>query len=220
VLTIGDIPDDLRLGASDGENIGRLASGVGSELEEAFGSDGAEAGLRLVHASFRFRSSDIGREMVRSARALTDTLSETPQLVEYAGLTLGATMLASAIDMCAAALHRVEFKPPFKDPRRDVDLDWFFSDRGAERRGELREVFQGWLQNVKGSPWWEELQGVRHHLLHRWVQVNVTIGASAAQELVINKSRYSAPEFDASRAFVVDRFVAAGLLLREAALTQ
>ena len=77
----------------------------------------------------------------------------------------------------------------------------------------MREAFQGWLQDVKRSPRWEELQEVRHHLLHRWIRVDVTVGAVAAQQLVINGNPYSATEFDATRAFVVDRFVAAGLLL-------
>lgn len=227
MLTFSDIPDDFRRDRPDGENIGRLASGVQAELEAIHGAAGLETGLRLVQASFRFRSGEIGREMTmaRSAQEVHETLTELPQLVEFAGCLLAAVSLASTIDLAAAAVYRLHFGAPSpSDPSREVDLDWFFDAKRKSSRKALNDLprpFRKWLKETHEHEQWKILKGVRDHFVHRHFPINITItigGAElATQELVVEGRIHPVSQFlNDCRAFVVDRFITVGLLMRPA----
>lgn len=207
MLTIADIPDAYRKGKTDGENIARLASGVQHDL----GRPGYEAGLRFVQAGFQFRSAEIGRGMTSRSAALSSSLEETTQLVEFAGSVLAATSLAAAIDLTAAALHRLYLGPiSTKDPAREADLENFGS-----READLPLSARSWLEETRQARQWRSLKGVRDHLVHRWLPIHVTISPGGApgvaQQMEIEGERHSLVQFlDDSRVFVVDRLVAAG----------
>jgi hypothetical protein len=213
MLTVADIPDEYRKGESDGENIGRLASGVGQAISDAFGERGIAATNRLVRASFLFRSSEIGRAMISRDWQLMEPLAETAQLVNFAGSALAASTLVGTIDLAAAAFYRLfvgQFDPA--DPGREADLGRF---RHLDQiPAEARE----WVEETKGAHGWRVLKGVRDELTHRWAPMHVTIfvgvQSGPLHHIEIDGERKALPEFlDESRTFVIDRFVAAGLIL-------
>jgi hypothetical protein len=215
--TVADIPDEFRKGATDGENIARLASGVQQALSASHGSTGDSAGLRLVQAGFLFRSSEIAREMARSSVELQAQLRETSQLIEFAGGVLAATALAASIDLSAAALRRLYLGPinP-SDPSREADLHDFPNET------DLPDNARNWLQDTRDSPQWEVLKGVRDHFVHRHFPIHVTVmlgsGRGPAQRLDIGGQRHSIETFlDDSRFFVIDRLVTVGLVMHEGA---
>jgi hypothetical protein len=213
MLTIGDIPDEYRKGQTDGENIVRLASGVQTAIEAAFGDPGSHALRRFVQAGFLFRSSDIGRVMISESEVLGDPLQETPQFVNFAGGALSASALVGAVDLSAAAMRRLYLGPVnTPDDGREADIVKFPDE------AKLPAEPIKWLRETRESEGWEVLKVVRDQFVHRWFPLHVTIvlgsGGGALHHLEIAGQRKSLPDFmNDSREFVIDRLVAAGLVM-------
>ena len=213
MLTISDIPDEYRRGKTDGENIARLAAGVQTAIAAAFGDPGLHALRRFVQAGFLFRSSDIGRVMISESEALRDPLQETSQLVNFAGGALSASALVGAVDLSAAAMRRLYLGPVnTPDDGREADVGKFPAE--AKLPAEPME----WLQQTRESDGWEVLKVVRDQFVHRWFPMNITIvmgsGGGALHHLEIAGQKKSLPDFMVdSREFVIDRLVAAGLVM-------
>lgn len=162
LVGIAEIPADLRLGQTDGKNIARLASGVHFELDSSGVPNGGDAGLRLIHAGFRFRTSEIGRRLVASKSELSPALDDDPQLVEFAGGFAAATSLVAALDLAASALYRLHFGVPDPNaPGREVDLGWF------PKANLLPPLARKWLLDTQQSPALRTLKSVRDYFIHR-----------------------------------------------------
>ena len=212
MLSIADIPDEYRRDVPDGENVARLASGVQTAIGEAVGEAGLIALNRFVQAGFLFRSSEIGRTMIRSSPDLQGPLAETSQLVNFAGGALSASSLVGAVDLSAAAIHRLSLGPinP-RDEAREADVKDF------PRKNELPADAKRWLDETRTAKEWEVLKSVRDGFVHRWFRLDVTIvlGGPMLHHLQIAGQRKSLGEFlNESRDFVVDRLVAAGLVMQ------
>jgi hypothetical protein len=212
VLTIADIPDRYRKGDSDGDNVARLASGVQSAMHGAIGENGSQALRRFVQAGFHFRSSEIGLQMVNASGPLSEPLSETPQLVSFAGSSLAATSYVAALDLTAAAMYRLHHGTlDANDPGREADLMSYPLAAGPP------EVTT-WVAECRGAHAWAVLRAVRDQFAHRWFPLHVTVvlggPPGAFHHLEIAGQRKHVFEFlIESRAFVIDRLVAAGLLM-------
>ncbi|MGH2634699.1 MAG: hypothetical protein ACRDHU_00890 [Actinomycetota bacterium] len=216
MLTINDIPDDYRKGATDSENISRLASGVQGRLEEAIGPDTTAALHRFVRAGFLFHASEIGRVMIGSSSRLQDALQETSQFVNFSGGVLTSSALIGALDLTAAAFHRLYVGPPYPgDDAREADLKDFPGKK------TLPAPARRWLENTVGDNAWNVLQVVRHQFVHRWFPLNITLSlgtADVSHDLEINGVRRRLGQLlDDGRAFVIDRMVAAGLVMNASA---
>jgi hypothetical protein len=214
LLGIAEIPADLRLGETDGKNIAHLASGVHFELDSSGVPNGGDAGLRLVHAGFRFRTAEIGRRLVASKSELSAALNDDPQLVEFAGGFAAATSLVAALDLAASALYRLHFGTPDPtDPRREVDLGWF------PKASLLPPLARKWLVDTQQSPKLRTLQSVRDYFIHRHFPIHATVSLGSAGAPINSVEVDGRKEtiqnlLDEARDFVIDRLVTVGLLMR------
>jgi len=212
MLTIDDIPSEYRKGQKDGENIACLASGVQEAIRDAVGEAGLDALKRFVQAGFLFRSSEIGRVLIRSSTSLQGPLEETAQLVNFAGGSLSASSLVGAVDLSAAAMRRLYLGPVNpQNEAREADVNSF------PQANQLPPEAKTWLDQTRQAQGWEVLKGVRDGFVHRWFPLHITIvlgEETVRHELEIAGVRRSLGEFlNESRGFVIDRLVAAGLVM-------
>jgi hypothetical protein len=208
VLTIADIPVALRKGQEDGEDIALFTAGIQQQL----GLPHEQALMRFIQAGVHFRDSEIGREMTRSPQVLVAGLGQTPQLVELAGGVLAATSLVAALDLSAAALQRLYIGPINPaNPGIEADMGTFHPEGF-----DVPPAIAKWHTDTRADNQWSVLRAVRHHLVHRWfpVHITVTLGSRGTflQEIEVRGERHSLERFlDDGRAFVIDRLVAIGL---------
>ena len=144
-----------RLGEDGGEAIGRLVA------TGAFHLDAARFGARL----YSMVHSPDDYDTVRR-------LGETPTTLETAAANLVFRGVVTALDLCAAALYRLNAPSPGVPGGRERDMAWWNS---PGRRASLTPEQASWVSSIQGSEDWTLLEEARHAYTHRTVPRHVRL---------------------------------------------
>ena len=164
---IGGTPLDLA---------GTFVGEIGAALLRGSQSTDPSPDVVLDWAIVKVGAAQVGVPLLEHLRkqpgTLATMLTPIPDLIEVVALTLVATSVLGAFDLCADALYRASGGVP--EPRGQYkDLSYW---RNPDRRAERLKLpaSRQWLDNLLTSPELSRIVDTRHALVHRHIGRKVT----------------------------------------------
>ncbi len=208
VLTFDDIPAEYHgHRVEPGPRYHRFAAGLLDRLTSASGTQGANAGNRLIQSAWHLRYAGVGLEMYRIAPSISSALSEDDQFVYLSGFQLAVTSAVAAIDLGAAALVYLAGHEQREPDLREVASTPRLLDGLSPSQRDWVVATNKMLED-------DHLTDVRNALVHRHVPTSIRVGGLPPYSIRVEEvDNEVAVDPSAAYSLAVDRFVALGLLI-------
>jgi hypothetical protein len=154
----------------------------------------SSAVLHLDAARFGAKLYELPHSSGTESKEIFLRLREDHVTLETAANNLVFRGVATALDLCAAAIQHRLFEP--LPGGREADVAWWFhkpeaagrcnvSEAGAKKRIEsiTDSRYSGWLKSIVAALEWRLLKEARDHLTHRTVARHVVSGPRATKAL-------------------------------------